>query len=238
MIKVPVIGVTANTTNGKLELNNNYLSAVLNGGGAPVILPYTENERVLDELIAACDGFRFSGGGDIDPEYYGEPTLPACGAIDPERDVPEMALLKRVLATNKPILAICRGSQLVNIALGGTLWQDISSQLGTDIEHRILPGTELAHDAKVLKGTPLYDVIGYEDITINTVHHQAVKALGKGLYPMVVAPDGIVEGYYLDDKRYVRADQWHPERIYPISKESAPIFADFINACKQSSTKE
>lgn len=232
MNKRPIIGVTAYTKDGKLELNSNYLDAVIYNGGVPVILPYTEDEAVLEELIATCDGFLFSGGGDIDPAYYGEEVLPECGAIDPARDVPEMALLRRVLATDKPILAICRGCQLVNIALGGTLWQDIPSQLGTNVEHRILPGTELAHDAKILKATPLYEVIGYEDIMINTIHHQAVKELGKGLCPMVLAPDGIIEGYYLDDKRYIRAYQWHPERIYPICKESAPIFADFIKACK------
>ena len=232
MSKLPIIGVSANINSGKLEINDQYFNALTVSGAIPFLLPYTDDESITEAACSLCDGFLLSGGVDIDPAYYGEERLHECGETIPARDKGEMALLKHILASGKPIMAICRGAQILNVALGGTLWQDISTQYETAITHRMPPGTEVAHNVNVIKGTPLYDIIGYERFDINTIHHQAVKTLGAGLVASAVADDGIIEAYYHEGERYIRAYQWHPERIYPISKESAPIFADFINACK------
>ena len=233
MKKAPVIGLTANVIEGKLLINTDYFNAVLKSGGVPILMPYTTDEEQINTALDICDGFLFTGGGDIDPTYYGEARLPECGETDPERDVPEMALLKRALDTGKPIMAICRGMQILNVALGGTLWQDLPSQIPSEINHRVIPGTETAHSVSIIKGTPLHKLIGKESIEVNTVHHQGIKKLADGLIHSAIAPDGIIEAYYSESERYVRAYQWHPERIYKVCGESAPIFADFIAACKE-----
>lgn len=232
MKKLPIVGVSANIRESRLEINDQYFNALLASGAVPFLLPYTEDEEKIAAACAVCDGFLFSGGADLDPEYYGEQRLPECGDIVAERDRGEMALVRYALMTAKPILAICRGCQLVNVALGGTLWQDIPTQLDTTIEHKVLPGTELEHTVRIIEGTPLYDLLGKGTIKVNSIHHQAVKALGRGLVASAVADDGIIEAYYHEGKRYIRAYQWHPERIFNISEDSGPIFANFLSACK------
>lgn len=138
-----------------------------------------------------------------------------------------------MIKTSKPILAICRGAQLVNVALGGTLYQDIPSEVPTKILHKQSePDFSPSHDVKIMNNTPLYEMMRTEQIKGNSFHHQAIKALGKGLEIMAIAEDGIIEGVYSSGKQYVRAYQWHPERLFDTDAQSRMIFEDFIHACK------
>ena len=205
-----------------------YIDAVERSGGAAVILPFPFDE-VTDSDLEKCDGFLFCGGADISPEIYGEKISELCGKIEPKRDIYELAMLRVILDTGKPILAICRGMQLINAALGGTLYQDLSSQHPTEVTHRCVNAKyDVEHAARLIEGTPLYDLIGKERITVNSYHHQAIKTLAVGLRASAVADDGIIEAVYHTERR-LSGFQWHPERM--LDKENRLILEDFIKEC-------
>jgi len=164
----------------------------------------------------------------IDPVYYGESVSDARGPIQPLRDALEFRLFEAVIATEKPILAICRGAQLVNVALGGTLYQDIPSELDTWIAHRQSEAKcSPSHAVSVLSDTPLERLIGTVQMTANSFHHQAVKRLGRDLSVMALAEDGIIEAFFLKGTRYLRAYQWHPERLFEADAQNRMIFSIF-----------
>lgn len=230
----PIIGVLAEIDN---ELNtrvqNPYIHAIEMSGGIPVLFPYVEEDETVERLVDICDGFFFTGGVDIDPERYGEEPSENLGALQESRDDFEFRVFQEVIKTSKPILAICRGAQLINVALGGTLYQDIPSEVDTKIahkqsEHKFSP----SHDVKIIVDTPLYGMMQTEQIKANSFHHQAIKRLGKGPEIMAVAEDGIVEAVYLPKSQYVRAYQWHPERLFETDMHNRMIFEDFIRACQ------
>lgn len=230
----PIIGILSeiddklNTT-----VRNFYVRAIEENGGIPILLPYVKGEDCFDYFVNECDGFFFTGGVDIEPKRYKEDKKQTCGDNQLYRDEQEFRLFDKIILTNKPILGVCRGAQLINVALGGTLHQDIPSEIDTKILHRQEEGErEFSHSVNVLTGTPLSDLIKCEKIKANSFHHQAVKTLGKGLKIMAKADDGIIEGFYLDGKRYIRAYQWHPERLWDKDEANALIFEDFMNACK------
>ena len=230
----PIIGITPEIAeNGKVSLNYAYTHAIETAGGIPLVLPCTEDEALLDQLTALCHGFVFSGGEDIDPVRYGEEKLPQCGEQALRRDAFDLAMFEKALASGKPILGICRGSQLINVALGGTLWQDLPSQQPSDIRHVQQEGQfEHSHSVNILPGTPLAAATGKERLTINSFHHQAAKALGKGLQVMATADDGTVEATWLPEHRFLWSIQWHPERLSDIDADARAIFGSFIDACK------
>ena len=208
-----------------------YVSAVEKSGGVPLVLPYCDGAE-LDRFVEECDGFFFTGGADVAPERYGEARSDACGEVEMKRDDLEFRAFEKIIKTEKPILAICRGMQLINVALGGTLYQDIPSEIKTEILHRQTePLLEISHEVSVLPNTPLFDLVGKNRVAANSFHHQCIKSFGKGLLPMAKADDGIVEAVYLDGARYLRAYQWHPERICDRNRENRLIFDDFIKAC-------
>ena len=227
----PIIAITASFKEKSYNLYATYASAVQKAGGIPIVLPfYTEAEdakRVLD----SCDGLLLSGGGDIDPKYYGEEILNDTVATGKVRDAVEFSLFSLARDKGMPIMAICRGLQVVNVALGGSLYQDLPAQYESDINHaQTAPKTEPSHSVRVVTGTPLHSITKSERITANSFHHQAIKRLGEGLVPMAYADDGIVEAVYAEVGGYLRAYQWHPERLYDIDEKTRLIFADFINA--------
>lgn len=231
----PIIGLLAAVDNdGTTTLFHPYAHAIEQSGGIPLLLPYTESADVIARFVAMCDGICFTGGVDIAPAYYGEPMSEQCGEIQPLRDAMEFAVLREVLATGKPILGICRGAQLLNVALGGTLYQDLPSERPSDVVHRQTEGKfDFSHDVNVLVDTPLYTLLGAERIRGNSFHHQAVKTLGRGLRVMAEAEDGVIEGFWSIDHPYLRAYQWHPERLYDKDEHARAIFSDFIAACKK-----
>lgn len=234
----PVILLTAGyeiSPNGQQRryLYQNYADAITLAGGIP-LLPL-DNGELADELFDLCDGVLFTGGPDIEPKRYGQPKMPQCGKTDPCRDETEYRLLKRFEKGEKPIFGICRGLQILNVYFGGTLWQDIPTQLGGrhsggDDPHNCV------HETRLFEGSRLYSMYG-EKILTNSYHHQSIDRVADG-FVTVAESDGIVEA--IEHKTLpIWAVQWHPERMTGPARfvhhgpDSAPIFAEFIAQCKK-----
>ena len=230
----PIIALTAEIDeNGATKINHQYIKAIESVGGIPMVLPYTEDENTIRDYTEAADGFLFTGGVDIAPERYGEEKLDVCGEIQYKRDSFELSLLSEVLKCGKPVLAICRGAQLVNVGLGGTLYQDIPTEMPSEILHNQTEGRFApSHTVRITDNTPLRTLMGTDAILGNSFHHQAIKTLGKGLEVMATADDGIIEAVRLRGYKYLRAYQWHPERLFETDAHNKRIFEDFIVACK------
>lgn len=233
---MPIIAILAQVDNEKnTKLASTYTEAIEKSGGVPLIFPYTEDEKTLDSLIELCDGFLFSGGADIEPSLYGEQRSPFCDASQSYRDSLELRVFAKVFEARKSIMGICRGIQLINVALGGSLYQDIPSEYQTGILHRQTEPNDMpSHSVLIESETPLYALVGKDSMPSNSFHHQALKRLGKGLEVMATSEDGMVEAVYLKGYPYLRAYQWHPERLYGTSAENKSLFDDFINAAEQS----
>lgn len=230
----PIIGLLGIVDEERsVKVAHSYVEAIEDAGGAAILLPYSENEQTLTRYIDICNGLLFTGGVDIDPCRYGEPKKDMCGQIQPYRDSLELAVFERAFSKRLPILAICRGAQLVNVALGGTLYQDIKSEVATEILHRQNEPTDAtSHSVSVIENTPLHHLSGAMTLAANSFHHQAVKLLGEGLEVMAQADDGIIEAFYYNGESYLRAYQWHPERIYKKDEKNRLIFEDFIANCR------
>ena len=230
----PLIGILAEVDEEcASRVQNPYVSAIEKAGGIPLLLPYVEREAVIEAFVQRCDGFFFTGGVDVEPSRYGAEKSDACGVTQPNRDALEFRVLEKAMRTAKPILGICRGAQLINAALGGTLYQDIPSEIQTTLLHRqTQPKFAPSHGVNVLADTPLARLIGADRMVANSFHHQAIKTLGKGLEIMALADDGVIEAVYLPGDRYLRAYQWHPERLFDTSKENRTLFLDFLDACR------
>lgn len=229
----PIIGITTSVDEQKSSsVLGAYVKAIEVAGGAPILLPYIEDDSALEAMLSACDGVLFSGGVDIDPARYNEKKRDTCGDISLYRDEIEFKILEKAMKMDLPILAICRGCQLVNVALGGTLYQDIPSELDTDIRHRqIEEKFSYSHDVIIEEDTPLFKLLGTTRIKANSFHHQAIKSLAPTLLSMASADDGIVEAVWCDSVRYLRAYQWHPERLF--DENNKKIFADFVNEARK-----
>lgn len=229
----PIIGILAEIDGEYTsKLQNSYIHAIEKSGGVPLLLPYVKEDETINRFIDLCDGFCFTGGADIDPTRYGEEKRATCEEIQYHRDELEFKVLQRVLDTQKPILAICRGAQLVNVAFGGTLYQDLPSEAPTHVLHRRKEDKySLFHEIKVL--APLQSLVGTEQMRVNSFHHQAVKKLGEGLAVMALADDSIIEAFCLLEKRYLCAYQWHPERLFDMDAYNRVIFEDFVKACQE-----
>ena len=234
---IPLIGMLGAVDNEKnASLVYNYAKAIEKSGGLPLLLPFVEGDGAIDEFVFRCDGFLFTGGVDIDPCRYGEEKKPTCGDIQPNRDTLEFKAFKKAFESGKPILGICRGAQLVNVALGGTLYQDIPSEIPSGILHRQREAVnEPSHSVNILKdcGVTLFE--DRERIAANSFHHQAVKRLGEGLRVFATANDGVIEGFYMPGEQYFYAYQWHPERLWETDEFNRRIFESFIAACKKRS---
>ena len=231
---IPVIGLLAEIDDEcAARVMRSYAEAIEDNGGLPLLLPYIENDEAVDRFIDVCDGFLFTGGVDVEPRKYGEETHPKCGTIRLFRDDLELRVAERALKTGKPIMGICRGIQLLNVALGGKLYQDIPSEIPSDIPHaQSEPKTSPSHSVNVIEGTPLHALAGKTKMVANSFHHQAISTLGEGLEVMALADDGIIEAVYLPSAPYFRAYQWHPERLFKTDGDNRAIFVDFINAAK------
>ena len=213
------------------KVRGSYINAIEKSGGVPVVLPYVKDERTIEDFADICDGFLFTGGVDVDPSRYGEEAKPTCEKPQLFRDELEFCALRVILRKAKPILAICRGAQLINAALGGTLYQDIPSECPSHVLHRQTePDNAPSHDVRVLPSTPLSEIIKSERMAANSFHHQAIKTLGEGLRAMATAEDGIIEAFYSTTEDYLYAYQWHPERLFDTDLQNRLIFEDFTSA--------
>ena len=195
----------------------------------PVILPLTEDPALIRAYANEFDGFIFTGGGDMDPGYFGEAAHPLCGRSSPERDAFEMALLSEVTALKKPALGICRGMQVMNVFCGGSLWQDFASQLELKEPHFTKDEGGSTHHPVTVSGW-LKDLLREERIMTNSYHHQSVKEPGRDLVICARSDDGIAEAMVHTALPYFRAVQWHPE-VDP-DGYSKKIFEEFFQACR------
>ena len=210
-----------------------YMDGVSRAGGLPIILPLTGDPAEIEQLTALCNGFLLTGGHDVSPSMYGECAVPECGATCFERDSMESILLRQVLKLDKPVLGICRGIQFLNVALGGTLYQDLPTQHHSSVIHRQKPPYgEPSHTVTVMPETPLKELLGKEQLAVNSCHHQGIRDLANDLRPMAVAEDGLVEAVYLPSACFVWAVQWHPEFFPAEDWASNLIFKAFVEECK------
>lgn len=193
-----------------------YCDAVERSGGIPVIFPLSDDKAVLDRFYGTMDGLLLPGGQDIHPMHYGEEPHQKIEQVDPKRDVTEIYLTKRALADDMPILAICRGEQILNVAAGGTLIQDIHSQVGDHCHRHFQDFTEEwpSHSIKVEAGTKLHAIVGGGEVMVNSYHHQAVKDVAPGFVISAAASDGIVEGIESTAHTFAIGVQWHAELLF------------------------
>ena len=206
--RAPVIGISCGrTSTGAATLSANYTDAIARAGGIPVILPTVADSTLASALIKTVDGVVFSGGPDLDPSYYGETFWNETVQVDTLRDISDLMLMRAALASRKPVMAICRGEQLMNVVLGGTLVQDIPTQVDTMIQH----SGGVRHRIGVEKGSVLYQLFGEDSLTVNSSHHQAVKDPAPGVRVTAHADDGIIEAYEYGNQ--VIAFQFHPEGL-------------------------
>ena len=229
-----LIGVTPSLTEkGNITQNQDYFNAVFRAGALPVLLPLTEDEAVMREMLRRVDGLLLTGGADVGPDMYGEEKLPCCGEVTPVRDRFEFPLCRMALEMDMPILAICRGHQVLSCALGGTLYQDVAEQFSPKLKH---PQYDIprdkAHGMTVEEGSLLHQITGLTEFTVNSRHHQAVKTPGAGLKVIAHAPDGLIEGVELPGKKFVLGVQWHPEALGDRYEEAQALFNAFVGACE------
>jgi len=205
-------------------LPTTYADAVVAAGGVPLLLPPIDQGGVAHAVLAALDGLVLSGGGDIDPARYGADRDPHCGPTRSDRDTWELALVRAALDRDRPVLAICRGVQVLNVALGGDIVQHLPDVVGHD-EHRPVKGQMARHDVRTAEGSKLAGLLG-ERTTVATSHHQAVGRLGESLTPTAWTGDGTVEALEHDRAPWVVGVQWHPEAY-----DGAALFTGFVAAC-------
>ena len=230
----PIIGITSITAFDEAYHSQRvtYSHAIWNAGGEAILLPTNPDKSNCAQIVSMLDGLLVPGGPDIDPSLYNEEILPECGVFCRYEDEYDMELIKEAVKQNKPILAICRGMQIVNALYGGTLYQDIPSQYDTEIQHsRIVKGVEIYHEATLEQESFLAKVLGaWENIKVNSSHHQSVKDLANGFKIVGKAPDGIVEAMENEDGS-ILCVQWHPERMQD-EEVYRKLFADFIERCR------
>jgi len=239
----PIIGITCSYDwdKGHFRLNKTYVNAIIKAGGIPIILPSIQPEAVND-ILKIVDGILLSGGVDVDPYIYGEKPIPNMGRIDPDRDKFEIALTREALKREVPILAICRGIQVLNVAAGGTLYQDIQSQVPGAIKHRWytssgldVPPSYPTHTVKVKVGSKLYKIFGKEQLRVNSFHHQAVKDVAERFKATAWAEDGIIEAIEYTGECFIMGVQWHPE--WMIESEMIKLFQEFTKNAAQQAKK-
>ena len=251
----PLILVTPSTQSDGVELSDHaisvatrYLQALIDAGGLPVVLPVNEDPGLIAEAVSRADGILLTGGDDIDPHLHWpdvpQELLATCVCAEPIRDRVELAVIREVLKQKKPLLAICRGHQLFNIALGGTLYVDLPTQRPGPILHpQFERRFERVHEAEVVPGTQLARVTGLKTLEINSTHHQAINRLADPLQVSLRAPDGVIEGTELKLDHagllpWFASLQYHPERLYQRWPEHGLLFRAFVAACARLSKKE
>ena len=231
----PVIGITAGFSDDgeRFSLRDDYVHAVEMAGGLPLVLA-PGSLALVPEMLARLQGLLLSGGADVDPGLYGEAPHPTVKNVRAERDAFELALARRALDTELPLLAICRGQQVLNVATGGTLVQDIPSQVKGAADHD--PAGErwdAAHEVRILPGTRLRAILGRDQVAVNSFHHQSVKTPGRGVCVSAYsAPDDVIEGIELPTHRFAVGVQWHPEAFWDRPNTFQPLFEALVEASR------
>ncbi len=242
----PLIGIPCHTgfrqgTGRPIYCNNRaYVYALEHAGGVPILIPLLDDLSALDTLLPRLDGLLLPGGYDLQPHLYGEEPHPLLGEVDPQIDELELALVRWALQEDLPTLGACRGIQLINVALGGSLYQDLGAQYLGSITHMNLdlPRNHLAHRIYVEPGSQMEAILGTRELRVNSLHHQAVKVPGKGVRISGRAEDGVAELIEVPGYRFMMAAQCHPEEIYTNEPAFARLFSAFVKACGTSVVDE
>ncbi len=227
-----VIGITCGRKENEAHfyLSQAYVEAVEEAGGLPVILPGCTSQEEMARLLCLIQGLILSGGGDVDPVHFGEEPLPGLGEIDPTRDIFELSFTRLALAAEIPVLGICRGMQILNISFGGSIYQDMVTQVKGCLEHyQKAPRWHPTHKVKIAAGTILARIFGATRFWVNSFHHQAVRQLAPGFITSALAVDGIIEGIESTSHPFALGLQWHPENL----KEHHVLFHALVKACKK-----
>ncbi|MFD1705194.1 gamma-glutamyl-gamma-aminobutyrate hydrolase family protein [Siminovitchia sediminis] len=236
-INKPIIGVTSNLEfvkeNISYTLYYSYLEAIKKAGGIPIVLTLG-SEEMVDRWVEMIDGLLLTGGNDIHPKYYDGDLHPELGLLTPKLDQSDMMVIKRAYEERLPMLGICRGSHLINVALGGTLLSDIKSEL-TDAENHFDKGNrekKLSHKIYIEKDSILYSIYHQPEIEVNSFHHQAIDELGKGLKCTAHAADGVIEAFESIDGT-IMGTQFHPEELRKFDYHMHQFLSIFIGNCKK-----
>ncbi len=230
-MKKPIIGIVplVDIERESYWMLPGYMKGIEQAGGIPLMLPLTSNEENLEQLAEEIDGFLYAGGQDISPNLYAQKRSEMCGQCCRERDEMETMLFRMVYEQDKPLLGICRGIQCINVVMGGTLYQDLSSEHPSDTEHHQMPPYDVpVHSVKIIGDSPLYKLLKKETLMVNSYHHQAIKTLAPKLSVMAVSDDSLVEAVYVPNKKFIWGIQWHPELSYLADENSRRIFSEFV----------
>jgi putative glutamine amidotransferase len=244
----PLIGVTTQTLQAidgipeglphSVVMNQRYYHAVASAGAAPVLIPLLDDMETLHAIYERMDGILIPGGVDVDPAAFGEHPHERLGRIDPARDRVEIQLVRWAVEDRKPVLGLCRGLQVINVALGGTLYQDLDAEYPNAIKHDYFPTygfsrDHLAHQIAVQPGSRLRRALADASVPVNSMHHQGIKALASSLVASAVAPDGLIEAAESPNDAYVVGVQWHPEVFELSEPSSGDLFCDFVAAAQR-----
>lgn len=241
----PVIGVTSNYVPpqedvfGSIVIGDSYIQAVLKAGGLPVVIPVGLPEDDLQALASRLDGILFTGGSDIDPQRFNGQPHPRVYGIDERRDALELRLVKMAVNEGKPFLGICRGIQVINVALGGTLFTDIADQLSGSLKHDQYPNIPrdyLAHTVVLEPGSRLAGILGGQSFQVNSLHHQGVEQVAPSLRAVGCAPDRLIEAVELPGHPFGLGVQWHPEWLQAHAPQRQ-LFSAFIQAAGENGKK-
>lgn len=250
--RYPIIGIpcradTSGTYPGRPinAQNHTYSKAVVQAGGLPLLIPLEVSSQQLEALLERIDGFIFCGGGDIDPAFYHQPRqVNNLGHIQQQRDELEISLMRLIMKTRKPFLAICRGIQVMNVANGGTLWQDLALQKPNAMRHDYYydelryARNYIAHQVTLDESSLLYDIVKTKRLAVNSLHHQGVKDVANNLKAAGYADDGLVEVLEAIDHPFGLGVQWHPEELVPQHEPACQMFKALVEAASNGHRNE
>lgn len=236
-MSLPLIGISGsmNDAEKQIFLVRAYMQALLNAGAVPVLLSPDMDAPAMTACLAQLDGLMLAGGGDVVPARFQEEPIPELGETTPVRDAFELSILPMAMEHRMPVLGICRGIQVMNVALGGSLYQDLPAQFQPDflplLPHQQTEEYEKpTHPVSVKPSSLLHRLVGAPQLSVNSMHHQAVKAIASPLCPVATAPDGVIEALEHPKLPFFLGVQWHPERLE--DEASRQLFAGFIHAAE------
>ncbi len=242
----PVVGIATQTLEpipGQLPLcwvmGQKYVRVLTDAGAVPWLIPLlTGDEDTLRAVYDRTDGVFLTGGVDVDPATYGEEPHELCGKTDAARDWTELRLIRWAMQDQKPILGVCRGIQVLNVAAGGTLYQDVEAQFQGGMKHDYFPPSDgyqrdsIIHDATIAPDSRLEQILGLKNVSVNSMHHQGIKTLAPGFQPTAYAPDGLIEGIEGSGEWFLVGVQWHPEELVDGRPDMKRLFSAFVDAAR------
>lgn len=234
--KNPIIGISCDLSEDKeqLRLKLKYYTSVREAGGIPVIIPALSDNDFIKNIVEHVDGILLTGGPDINPVFYGEESKPYNGKVINERDETEIAIVKMAMTMGKPILGICRGAQVLNTAMGGSLYQDIYVQTEAKFNHRQTEERNCAtHEVEISELSTLKNIFGETKVKVNSFHHQAVKDVAPEFRAVAHSQDGIIEAIEYVGDNFAIGVQWHPEDMTKSYPEQSKLFEAFVDKCSE-----